>query len=190
MHQEHRAKVLDHMRAAGVVPGGLILVQGGETNERHDTDHEPIFRQESNFHYLFGVAEPDCYATIATDTGTATLFVPRLPAGYAVWMGAIASLDDFKRKYEVDAVRYVDELPAAVAEAKPSALYVYSGINTDSKAKGTPASFEGIAGYTVRVSACVSPVRACIRNPTHTSSTRTHTGAHTGGRGAAASSAV
>ena len=71
--------------------------------------------QESNFHYLFGVAEPDCYATIATDSGLSTLFVPRLPAEYAVWMGAIASTDDFKLKYEVDAVRYVDELKSAVS---------------------------------------------------------------------------
>ncbi len=149
MHKEHRAKVLAHMRAAGVAPGGLILVQGGVAKERNDSDHEPIFRQESNFHYLFGVAEPDCYATIATDTGAATLFVPRLPAEYAVWMGAIATLDDFKLKYEVDAVRYVDELAAAIAEANPSGLYVYSGINTDSKSKGTPASFAGIAAYTV-----------------------------------------
>ena len=70
--------------------------------------------QESNFHYLFGVAEPDCYATIATDSGRATLFVPRLPAEYAVWMGAIGSPQDFALRYEVDAVHYVDELPAKV----------------------------------------------------------------------------
>lgn len=152
MHKEHRTKVLGMMRAAGAVPGSLVLVQGGVAKERNDSDHEPIFRQvtcpphstrrratghciptpcslspklpalthalcaqESNFHYLFGVAEPDCYATIATDSGRSTLFVPRLPAEYAVWMGAIASTEDFKLKYEVDAVRYVDELKSVVS---------------------------------------------------------------------------
>ena len=149
MHKEHRGKLLGLMRAAGAGAGGLVLLQGGVAKERNDTDHEPIFRQESNFHYLFGVAEPDCYGTIATDTGFATLFIPRLPDEYAVWMGAIASLDDFQRKYEVDAVRYVDELPAAIAEIKPSTVYVYSGVNTDSRANGVPATFEGIEAYAV-----------------------------------------
>ena len=31
----------------------------------------------------------------------------------------------------------------------PTAIYVYSGINTDSKAQGVPATFEGIGAYTL-----------------------------------------
>ena len=80
------------------------------------------------------------------------MFVPRLPDDYAVWMGAIASLDDFKRKYEVDDVRYADELAAVIGEMKPSTIFVYSGINTDSRSQGVPASFEGIEKYTVNAS--------------------------------------
>ena len=45
MHKEHRGKVLDLIRAAGPLPGGLVLVQGGVARERNDSDHEPIFRQ-------------------------------------------------------------------------------------------------------------------------------------------------
>jgi hypothetical protein len=32
-------------------------------------DHEDLFRQESNFHWAFGVLEPDFLATIDVDTG-------------------------------------------------------------------------------------------------------------------------
>ena len=149
MHKEHRAKLLRLMQEAGAAPGGLVLVQGGVARERNDTDHEPIFRQESNFHYLFGVAEPDCFGTIETDSGRTALFVPRLPPEYAVWMGAIASPQDFQLKYEVDAVHYVDELASIIAGRAPSTIYVYSGINTDSGARGVAASFDGISAYTV-----------------------------------------
>lgn len=90
MHAEHRAKVVARLReTAGVAPRGLLLFRGGLSANRDETDHEPVFRQESTFHYLFGVKEPDCLATIDLETGRATLFIPRLPAEYAVWMGEI-----------------------------------------------------------------------------------------------------
>lgn len=60
--------------------------------------------------YLFGVTEPGCYGTVDVTSGSTTLFVPRLPSEYAVWMGPLLSLDDFKQKYEVDAVYYADEV--------------------------------------------------------------------------------
>lgn len=43
--------------------------------------------QESFFHWAFGVIESGCYGVIDVDTGKSTLFVPRLPASYATWMG-------------------------------------------------------------------------------------------------------
>ena len=46
-----------------------------------------VLPQESFFHWAFGVTEPDCYGVIDVDTGTATLFVPRLPPSHATWMG-------------------------------------------------------------------------------------------------------
>lgn len=90
MHAENRAKVVARLREAdGVAPRGLLLFRGGLAANRDETDHEPVFRQESTFHYLFGVREPDCLATIDLATGKSTLFIPRLPAVYATWMGSI-----------------------------------------------------------------------------------------------------
>ena len=40
-------------------------------------------------------------------TGRATLFIPRLPAAYAVWMGKILGTDDFLGMYDVGNVMYV-----------------------------------------------------------------------------------
>ena len=69
-----------------------------------------VHLQESYFTYLFGVTEPGCYGTVEIKTGRATLYVPRLPEEYAVWMGPLLGLEDFKKKYEVDTVHYVDEV--------------------------------------------------------------------------------
>jgi len=70
MHAENRAKVLAYLREHYDIPANThILMQGGPTPTFFDTDHEPLFRQESNFHYLFGVKEPDFFGTIDVETG-------------------------------------------------------------------------------------------------------------------------
>ncbi len=43
--------------------------------------------QESYFHWVFGVLEPDCVGMLDVDSRQATLFIPRLPEEYATWMG-------------------------------------------------------------------------------------------------------
>lgn len=50
---------------------------------------EPLFRQESYYQYLFGVKEADTLSTIDLSTGAWTLFIPRLPETFAIWMGQI-----------------------------------------------------------------------------------------------------
>ena len=51
-------------------------------------------RQESFFHYLFGVDEEDYFGAIDIASGEATLFMPRLPSSYAVWMGQIQACSE------------------------------------------------------------------------------------------------
>ena len=54
MHAANRAKLAELM---GADARGVALLMGGEQTTRYDTDHEPVFRQESYFQYLFGVSE-------------------------------------------------------------------------------------------------------------------------------------
>lgn len=39
-------------------------MEAGESATRFETDHEPLFRQESYFAYLFGCVEPDYYGSV------------------------------------------------------------------------------------------------------------------------------
>ena len=98
---------------------GVVLLRGGGPFHIYSTDMEGIFRctcnsccvsvyrevpqclrlldsnpqgncrQESYFHYLFGVQEEDFFGAVDLQTGQSHLFIPRLPDSYAVWMGGI-----------------------------------------------------------------------------------------------------
>lgn len=97
MHAVNRDKLIARMRTTTGVPArSLLLFRGGLGAQRDETDHEPIFRQESTFHYLFGVREPNYLGTIDLATGAATLYMPRLPAEYAIWMGPILPPSHYK----------------------------------------------------------------------------------------------
>nr|XP_040136089.1 xaa-Pro dipeptidase isoform X3 [Ictidomys tridecemlineatus] len=134
---------------AAVEPGSAVLLQGGEETQRYCTDTGVIFRQESFFHWTFGVLEPGCYGVINVDTGKSTLFVPRLPASYATWMGKIHSKEHFKEKYAVDDVQYTDEIASILTSQNPSVLLTLRGVNTDSGSVCREASFEGISKFNV-----------------------------------------
>ena len=131
-----RAKLVAALAAEGH-KSGVVLLRGGKSMERNDTDHEELFRQESYFAHLFGVAEPDCWGLIELGDreGRATLLIPRLDPSYAVWMGEIKSCAYFRRRYFVDACVYSDELGATLEDAlahSPGPVHVLSGTNSDS----------------------------------------------------------
>nr|XP_033797154.1 xaa-Pro dipeptidase [Geotrypetes seraphini] len=127
----------------------IVLLQGGEQTQRYCTDTDVIFRQESFFHWTFGVIEADCFGAIEVDTGRSILFVPRLPESYAVWMGTIHPPEYFKEKYALDEVHYTDQIVPVLTSKKPSLLYTLRGVNTDSGNVCKEASFEGISQFHV-----------------------------------------
>ncbi len=91
MFRENRERLIARFEksAEGTPEGSVVLLRGGKAKMRHETDHEHLFRQESFFHWTFGVADPDCFGAIDLKRRRAILFIPRLPAEYAVWMGEV-----------------------------------------------------------------------------------------------------
>lgn len=114
LYATNREKLLSCLRSHyGDNPnlaGKAVYLEGGVSTTRDATDHEPLFRQESYFHYLFGVREPDVCGCIDLDTGKATLFIPKLPEDYATIMGRIKTCEEVREEYGVDEVRYVEEV--------------------------------------------------------------------------------
>ena len=90
-----------------------FVFRSGQSELRHDTDHEPVFRQESFFAAFFGVREPDFFALILPNTpksGTSTvshrtiLVAPDLGDDYEIWAGHRKSAADWAAVYGVDTV--------------------------------------------------------------------------------------
>ncbi|XP_004527355.1 xaa-Pro dipeptidase [Ceratitis capitata] len=150
LFQKNRQKVCAALKEhKSVKDKSYVLLAGGDDVSFNDTDVSYLFRQESYFQYMFGVKEPGCYGVLNVDAGQSTLFVPRLPEEYSTWMGKLYTLDEFKKMYEVDAVRYVDELNTFFESAQPSVILTLSGPNTDSRLVSTPARFDGIEKFVV-----------------------------------------
>ena len=141
---QSRQKLVDNLQLQDDNTFAVVFVKGGPDQTRYDSDHEPIFRQESYFLWLTGVQEPDC-AVMITSSKT-TLFIPRLPASYATIMGHIKTQEEWKAIYQVDHVEYMDtveefllkELEAATAAShhqgggKLPKLLLMEGENSDS----------------------------------------------------------
>lgn len=150
LHAENRDKLVRafrrHLAAASRPIRGFVFLQGGEEQTRYCTDHTELFRQESYFAYLFGVREPGFYGAIDIASGQSYLFIPRLPAEYAVWLGEIKPLSHFKERYMVDMVFYVDEIVRVLhdhsGELEKPFLYLLFGLNTDSDKFSKPAEIE------------------------------------------------
>ena len=121
----------------------VIVLRGGEAPTRYDTDHEPVFRQESYFWWLTGVKEPDCWLVMSAedgggDDGGATasakyryvLLIPKLPPEYATIMGRIKTCEEWREHYGADEViftcqleAYLEELAGVSLDAVQSTVY-------------------------------------------------------------------
>jgi len=134
MYADNRQKLALFMREACDAAGcayGVVLMRAGLSGNRNDTDHELLFRQESYFSYLFGVDEPDWWGVIDVATGNCTMFIPKLPAEYAIWMGEIMKPPAFRERYAVEDCQYINDLKAWLA-AQEGPVHTMKGVNTDS----------------------------------------------------------
>ncbi|KAK9917777.1 hypothetical protein WJX75_008067 [Coccomyxa subellipsoidea] len=144
LHSGIQSKILDRCRKSlDTEKQGIIVLKGGGPSHIHSTDMEGIFRQESYFHYIFGVEDEDCYGALDIRDGKTMLFMPRLPDSYAVWMGEIKGPECYRQQYCVDAVFYTDEMKDRLAALKAPQIHLLSGINSDSGRNTEEASFDG-----------------------------------------------
>jgi Xaa-Pro dipeptidase len=151
LHALNRQKIVDRMKDKAPT-GSIIVLEGGKTISRYDSDGEHLFRQESHFHYLFGVKEADFYGAINITSGESILFIPRLPESYGVWMGEILPPSYFKKLYSVSNVYYVDQMVEIFNGSDVSLIYTLYGKNLDSGMFTKDATFPGIENFKVNKS--------------------------------------
>ncbi|CAG0904769.1 unnamed protein product, partial [Darwinula stevensoni] len=121
LHALNRKRLCERLREK-VPENAVVLLMGGESCSRDSSDVFPVFRQESYFHWAFGVLEPDCYGAIEVSTGKATLFFPKLHESFAIWDGRIKPMEEFRTHYEVDGALQVHELPDFMTKLNPAVI--------------------------------------------------------------------
>jgi Xaa-Pro dipeptidase len=165
LHELNRARLVQSMleKSDGSNSRGVILLEGGKQTTRYDTDFEPVFRQESFFHWTFGVPEADVYGAISLPSGESTLFVPVYGLDYEIVCGSSPSFDNIRSKYGVDNVLPIDQLADYIAsqlggsadgtdddDDDDTQLHLLSGLNTDSGNYCMAAHYDGIEKYSKR----------------------------------------
>ncbi|XP_027137159.1 xaa-Pro dipeptidase-like [Larimichthys crocea] len=126
---ENRHRLCKGLKAKdGVVQQSVVVLQGGEQKQRYCTDTDLLFRQESFFHWAFGVTKADCYGAIDVSSGKSILFVPKLPESYATWMGEIFPKEHFKEKYAADEVHYTCDASLSVLVQSLYSQYLCVGM--------------------------------------------------------------
>lgn len=159
----NRKNLVDRLKKCvpNLPKSSIVLLQGGQATTRHCTDHEDLFRQESYFHWCFGVIEPDFYGAIEVDTGNSILFAPLLHEDYAIWMGKIQPLSFFEKKYQVNEVYFTNQIKEVFDKKSPCTILTLFGKNTDSGNFSREATFEGIEKFKVNNSILHPHISEC-----------------------------
>ncbi|XP_078038424.1 dipeptidase C [Augochlora pura] len=168
LFQNNRKRLVDRINSKTNTPtaGSFILLQSGSEIPFNDTDIKWPFRQESFFQWCFGVEDPDCFGAISL-TGTSILFVPRLPAEYAIWDGVVYTLEDFTKQYMVDETYYTDEIAEVLKKMEASLLLTLHGRNSDSGLEIPELNFNGIEQFKVDKTVLYPEICECrvIKSP-------------------------
>lgn len=148
--------------------GSLVFLKGGAAETRFDSDHEPLFRQESYFLWLTGVVDPDC--AVAISKSGCTLFIPRLPPSYATIMGHIKTPDEWKELFQVDQVLYTDttetfllEQLETLSNGQQAKVLLMDGENSDSGNRYEPPKFSDERLQSLVDSSTLFPIMAECR---------------------------
>jgi len=153
MHREHRDRLCERLRKRQDLtdtPDAVIVLEGGNERSMYDTDVDwDLFRQESNFQYLFGVKEPGCLGFIRISDARTILLVPRFDKSYEAWMGPIKPPAWFQRAYAVNEVHFVDESKEVLQSLSPKTTYIIDGENRDSGLCLPPPQFDGKDAFEV-----------------------------------------
>jgi Xaa-Pro dipeptidase len=102
----------------------VIYLRGDVLHERHTTDIELPFRQESNFFYLTGINAPDFHLLYHVADQRLVVFVRKMPDDEIVWHGQPPSLEALNEKYEADGFYYTDELSKILANWQFHSIHV------------------------------------------------------------------
>ncbi|KAL8298937.1 hypothetical protein RB597_007525 [Gaeumannomyces tritici] len=119
--KEHAKRTVEALRAKQPGATGVLYLEGQKTKMIEDNDGEEHFRQRRYFYYLTGCDVPDCNYVYDMATSRSTLFIPPVEAESVIWSGLPLSAEEALERYDVDEVRYTNEVNAVLASLAAAA---------------------------------------------------------------------
>ncbi|MBI4678452.1 MAG: aminopeptidase P family protein [Elusimicrobia bacterium] len=126
---------------ASKLSDGLIVLAGGSPVLRNGDVHHP-FRQRSDFLYLTGVEEPDCWVVIDPKRRSHTLFIPKVDSHHRVWLGHVPSPAEARAAYGIGRALHIDRLAREIRRGRRGLRVLYADRGTLARLarlKGRPA---------------------------------------------------
>lgn len=116
----HCRRVAKYLIDQGLPRDAVIYLEAQKMRMEEDDDQAVHFRQRRYFFYLSGCQLPDAYLTYNIPLDQLTLFIPPIDPEEVIWSGLPESKEEALAKYNVDDVKYVNEVNAALAAYGPS----------------------------------------------------------------------
>ena len=118
--KSHCQRVAKYLTDRGLPRDAVIYLEAQKTEMVEDDDQAKQFRQRRYFFYLTGCKLPDSYLIYNIPQNQLTLFIPPIDPDSVIWAGLPESPEEALAKYDVDAVKYTDEVNASLAAFGPS----------------------------------------------------------------------
>ncbi|KAK5105555.1 hypothetical protein LTS08_001832 [Lithohypha guttulata] len=116
----HCRRVAQYLLDQNLSRDGVIYLEAQKTRMVEDDDQAMHFRQRRYFFYLSGCKLPDAYLLYSIPLEKLTLFIPPVVQEEVIWSGLPESKEEALAKYDVDDVKYTNEVNAALAAYGPS----------------------------------------------------------------------
>lgn len=107
----------------------IFYLEGEITRERHDTDRELPFHQESTFFYLSGFDSPGGRLLIEADgpeNFTTHLFIADVDPEGVMWSGYPPLVEDVRKTHDVDQVSVVSQLESHLSSIAGSSSTIHT----------------------------------------------------------------
>jgi Xaa-Pro dipeptidase len=111
----HAKRVTSLIRERVPNASGVLYLEGRMTKLIEDNDEPEPFRQRRYFFYLTGCELADSYLVYDMDADRSTLFIPPLNPDSVIWSGLPVSAAEALEMYDVDEVKYANEVNVTLA---------------------------------------------------------------------------